>query len=89
MPDLRGWKAEAHFALACVEARRSAGQGGPKVSPILLQPEHALGWREHALDDLEEAIRLGFGDRARAAADDDLELLKRSARFGQLLESLR
>jgi hypothetical protein len=47
------------------------------------------GQKEKALDNLEKAISAGFTDRQQYESDSDLDSLRETERFKELLKRLR
>ena len=78
----RGDYARAAVALAIAT---EAVPDRPVVWYNLACSRARVGARTEALDALEEAVALGFSDRAHIASDDDLSSLRGEARFQALL----
>ena len=80
--------AERERALEWAERARSAAPDEPMVLYNVACTCAVLGETDRALDLLENAIRLGWGDRAWLESDSDLDKLRGEPRFKALLQKV-
>src|SRR6185295_11160110 len=80
-----------HYAMSAA-AYMQAAMAGYRTGTAYYNAACSLaldGWREPALDALEQALDAGFDDPGLMARDDDLDILRSEPRFKALLARAR
>ena len=76
----------AHVHLARIYALASVGKDSPAAPGGALPEADAAGLRDVAFEHLGEALRLGFAERERLGAEEDLAPLRSDPRWREVLD---